>query len=161
MLPERRNWMDWEASRGWGRLQRAGVKDPRARRGDTKADTKRSQGLEAPRNHPGEGCEASRVLLKGKSSPDPPPRLWNLQSGQRQGKARKVHPCSWQKRSCERHEPSTRPQPPLHRQRYSWGGSSARRDGLLLLPGVSWDSPTPSWRCPSSSPVTACPCPPC
>lgn len=53
--------------------------------------------------HPGEGVRCGRGLLKGKSSREHAPGLWNLQSGQRHGKPRRSAPAPGEKKACERH----------------------------------------------------------
>lgn len=137
-----RNWMDCEASRGWGRLRGDEGSQSKARRRRTghKARSIVPLLLQPLGHQPGlEGRGRGQEGSAGRqSSPDLAARLWNLQSGQHHGKARKVHPGCRQKRSCERHDGTRRApaEPPLHRERNSWEDPSAGQDGILP-PGLS------------------------
>lgn len=110
--------MDWEASRGWGRLrgdEGSQSKTPKQTQSSRHRPSAPGGGSRLRGTTPGEGGEARRVLLKGKAAEISLPGCGILQSGQRHGKASKVHPRSRQKRSCERHGGArrARPEPPF------------------------------------------------
>lgn len=138
--------MDWEASRGWGRPggdERSQSKVRRHQIGH-RARSIVPLLLGALRHHPGEGGEA-RKAKQPRSQPQA------VESAPRQGQEGPSPLLA--ERSCERHG-GTRRQPHCI-EKGTPGKVQVHGEIGLLLPGVSWHLPTPSWRCrrcPSSSP---------